>query len=614
MTPVIDFEPLGRRSHCPEGESLLACARQQGIGLASLCGGLGNCGQCKIQIVGGRVSAPTAEEAEFLGPEAIAQGYRLACRTVPASDCRVRIPPESLTTTQRTQVEGEEAALAPDPVIQEAEVVMRPADLESPLADAERLSAALREQHAIAAGRVDLGVLREISPSLRAHHDPDASGWRVRAVTRRGEVIALLPPACVPLGLAVDLGTTKIAAYLVDLASGRTLGAYGLMNPQIAYGEDVVARIGLAEQNEGQRTLLSQLVVAALDEAASQLCARAEAAPSCIVDAVVVGNTAMHHLLLGLPVRQLGLAPYVPAIASALDVRARDLGLHLAAGAYVHLLPNIAGYVGGDHVAMLMASRIEGRSGVVLAIDIGTNTEICLSDEGALTSASCASGPAFEGAHIRHGMRAASGAIERLRLLGEVVEYQTIDGGPPVGLCGSGIVDTLAQLFLAGVLDRQGRMLDHPRVREANGVRQFVLVEESAPSGNGMDVERRREIVFTQQDVRQLQLAKGAMRTGIELLLAAAGRRADEIDTVIIAGAFGSYIDVANAISIGLLPRLPLDRFQQVGNAAGMGAKMALISRTQREAAGALAARVKYLELATHPLFSTTFAQAMLLG
>jgi uncharacterized 2Fe-2S/4Fe-4S cluster protein (DUF4445 family) len=327
-----------------------------------------------------------------------------------------------------------------------------------------------------------------------------------------------------------------------------------------------------------------------------------------------VGNTAMHHLFLGLPVRQLALAPYVPAVASALDVKARDLGLQLAPGAYVHLLPNVAGYVGADHVAMLLATQIADRPGVTLAIDIGTNTEICLANQGVLTSASCASGPAFEGAHIKHGMRAANGAIERLRLVGDKVEYQTIGGAPPMGLCGSGIVDAMAQLFLAGVLDRQGRMLDHPRVREADGVREFVLVDEPTPFDRSISDASRSAIVFTQQDVRQLQLAKGAMRTGIEMLLATSGRKVEEIDSVIIAGAFGTYIDVSSAISIGLFPRLPLERFRQVGNAAGMGAKLALISRTKREAARALASRIGYLELAAHPLFSSTFAQAMLLG
>jgi uncharacterized 2Fe-2S/4Fe-4S cluster protein (DUF4445 family) len=614
MTHFIDFEPVGRRGRCPKDETLLECARLLGVGLTSLCGGIGGCGQCIVQIVDGGVSEPTSEEAESLSPDAIAKGCRLACQTIPLADCRVRVPLESLTSPQRTQVEGEETAVAPDPLAQSYLVTLQPPSLDDLRADAGRLTKALEEQYGLAVTGVDLDVLRQISFRLRAHVDPETGNWRVRAVTREGEVIGLLPPEAAPMGLAIDLGTTKIAAYLVDLTSGRTLGSHGLMNPQIAYGEDVIARITQAEQDEGKRALLRQLVAEAVNEAASELCARVDAEPSCIVDMVVVGNTAMHHLFLGLPVRQLALAPYVPAVASALDVRARDLGLRLAPGAYVHLLPNVAGYIGADHVAMLLATQIEEQRGVVLAIDIGTNTEICLADEGVLTSASCASGPAFEGAHIKHGMRAAIGAIERLRLVEGSIEFQTIGGGPPVGLCGSGIVDAMAQLFLAGILDRNGRMHDHPRVREVDGVREFVLVDEPTLLSGSTGESGRSSIALTQQDVRQLQLAKGAMRTGIEMLLATSGRKVEEIDSVTIAGAFGSYIDIANAIAIGLLPRLPLERFRQVGNAAGMGAKLALVSRTQREAARALASRIGYLELAAHPLFSTTFAQAMLLG
>jgi uncharacterized 2Fe-2S/4Fe-4S cluster protein (DUF4445 family) len=272
------------------------------------------------------------------------------------------------------------------------------------------------------------------------------------------------------------------------------------------------------------------------------------------------------------------------------------------------LLPNIAGYVGADHVAMLLAAGMHQMAGVVLALDIGTNTEVCLANHGRLTSLSCASGPAFEGAHIRHGMRAAAGAIEHLRLVGGQVEYQTIGGEPPAGLCGSGILDALAQLTMAGVVDRRGRMGDHPRVRGEGGDREFVIVREDE-AGNG-----RRAIVITQKDVRELQLAKGAMRTGIQVLLESNGLAEDEIDQVIIAGAFGTYIDVASAIAIGMLPPLPLERFRQVGNAAGMGAKLALISGPQRAEAEALARRVGYIELATVPQFSRTFAQSMFLG
>jgi uncharacterized 2Fe-2S/4Fe-4S cluster protein (DUF4445 family) len=265
--------------------------------------------------------------------------------------------------------------------------------------------------------------------------------------------------------------------------------------------------------------------------------------------------------------------------------------------------------VGADHVAMLLATEVGQAKDVVLALDIGTNTEVCLANLGVMTSVSCASGPAFEGAHIKHGMRAARGAIEHVRLVGDRVEYQTIGGAPPVGVCGSGILDSLAELYRAGIVDVKGRMGDHPRVRAGTegGGREFVLVGEEERAGQGA-------ITITQKDVRELQLAKGAVRAGIQILLDGQGISEEEIDRVIIAGAFGTYIDVSSAVAIGMLPRLPLDRFQQVGNAAGMGAKLALVSRSKRAEAQEIARRVSYIELATEPGFTEVFAQAMNLG
>jgi uncharacterized 2Fe-2S/4Fe-4S cluster protein (DUF4445 family) len=614
MSHFIDFEPVGRRGACPPESTLLDSARLLGVGLASLCGGAGECGGCVVQLLSGEVSEPRPEEINFLLPSELAQGYRLACRTTPRSDCRVRVPLESLTSVQRTQVEGEELAVLPEPVVRAYSVALEPPTLSDLRADAARLTDALREQHGLAVTGLDLAVLREIPNRLREGIDAGLRPWHGQAVLRENEVIGLLPDGARPLGLAVDLGTTKIATYLVDLAAGQTLASRGLMNPQIPYGEDIIARITFAERDETKASLLQDLVVQELNEIASEMCAGSQARPEHIVDAVIVGNTAMHHLLLGLPVRQLARSPYIPAAACALDLKARELGLRFASGCYVHLPAVIAGFVGADHVAMLLATEIESSAGAALAIDIGTNTEICLFDGRQLTSASCASGPAFEGAHIKHGMRAADGAIERLRLTRDGLEYQAIGGAPAVGLCGSGILDALAQLRLAGVLDEHGRMHDHPRVRETEGEREFVLIGESELAGQNAAPRRRRAITFTQKDVRQLQLAKAAMRAGIELLLRTRGRRAEELQRVIIAGAFGSYIDIASAIRVGMLPELPLSRFRQVGNAAGMGAKLMLISRARRSAAQALAGRIGYLELAAHPGFAETFTRAMALA
>ncbi len=601
MTHHIDFEPVGRRGDCPEGDTLLDCARHLGVNLVNLCGGTGGCGRCIVQILDGQVSEPSPGEGEFLAAEKLADGYRLACRAVPLSDCKVRVPPESLSTPQRTQVEGEEVLIAPEPPVETYLVTLAAPSLEDLRADAERLVAALAAQHSVVVRDLDLAVLHDLSSLLRA------GGWQVRAAVRQGEVVALLPPQARALGLAVDLGTTKIAAYLMDLASGETLASEGAMNPQIAYGEDVIARMSYASQSPEQAAQMQQLVVERLNELVAVLCESAGADVAHVLEAVVVGNTAMHHLFLGLATEQLARAPYVAAVSSALDVKARDLGLFLSPGAYVHLLPNIAGYVGADHVAMLLASDMAYAEGVILALDIGTNTEVCLANHGRLTSLSCASGPAFEGAHIKHGMRAAVGAIEHVRIVDGRVEYQTIGDAPPVGLCGSGILDTLAQLYLAGVVDRRGRMQeDHARVRGEKPDREYLLA--AMEDGDAAD------ITFTQKDVRELQLAKGAMRCGVDALLKTNGLSAGDVDAVIIAGAFGTYIDVASAVTIGMFPSMPLDRVRQVGNAAGMGAKLALISRSKRAEAQELARRIGYLELATLPDFAMAFALATYLG
>jgi uncharacterized 2Fe-2S/4Fe-4S cluster protein (DUF4445 family) len=596
MKVRIDFEPVGRRGECSSGESLLECARHLGVDLVSICGGVGTCGRCIVQVVDGEVSEPTPAEGEYLDPNELSEGYRLACQAIPRGACKVRVPPESLTAPQRTQVEGEEISVIPEPPVDSYLLQLPAPSLEDLHADAERLTEALVEQHGVTAGSVDLGVLRQLSPRLRSED------WQVRTMVRDGEVVAVLPQEARSLGLAMDLGTTKIAVYLVDLDSGETLASEGLMNPQIAYGEDVISRMAAVVRDPAKAVQLQTLVIDAVNEAVAQMCGAINAEPAEIVEMVVVGNTAMHHLLVQIPVQQLVTAPYVPAIASALDVKARELGLNIAVGAWVHLLPNIAGYVGSDHVAMLLATELAQAEGVVLALDIGTNTEVCLAGHGRLTSLSCASGPAFEGAHIKHGMRAANGAIEHLRLVDDRIEIQTIGGGPAVGLCGSGILDTLAQLVQAGVVDPRGSLVQHSRVRSDGGIREFVLVEGD---------DDHRAITFTQKDIRELQLAKGAMRTGIEVLLRSHGLGAEEIDQVIIAGAFGTYIDVSSAIAIGMLPRLPLDRFRQVGNAAGMGARLALISRSKRAEAQDLARRVRYIELASDPGFNHTFARAM---
>jgi uncharacterized 2Fe-2S/4Fe-4S cluster protein (DUF4445 family) len=596
----VDFEPIGRRGECSGSGTILDAAQHLGVALISLCGGSGTCGRCKVQVLSGEASPPTSAEKDVLRTDELHRGYRLACQAYPLSPMKIHVPPESLSTPQRTQVESLDVTVQPQAsVAAHALRAVRPT-LGDLRADSDRVLDVLQQQ-AVECDRFDLEVLRQASSRLRAW------AWQARAVVRDTECVALLPTTARLLGLAVDLGTTKVAGYLLDLESGKTVASHGIMNPQIAYGEDVVTRISRTYDTPAEAQHMQELAVGGLSDLAATLATEAGAQPQDIVEAVVVGNTAMHHLCLRLPVAQLALAPYVPAVSRALDIKARDMGLRIAPGAYVHWLPNVAGFVGADHVAMILATGLPQTTGLVLALDIGTNTEVCLANNGQMSSVSCASGPAFEGAHIKHGMRAAPGAIERLRIVHDRIEYQTIDGVAPVGLCGSGILDALAHLYLNGVVDRSGKLGDHPRVRRCEGQREFVLVTEEERGG-------LPAITIGQRDVRELQLAKGAIRTGIQALVDACGRSETEIDQVIIAGAFGSYIDVASAIAIGMLPDLPLQRFRQVGNAAGAGARLALLSRQRRAEAQDIARRVRYIELATVPNFQRIFAESMYLG
>ena len=388
----------------------------------------------------------------------------------------------------------------------------------------------------------------------------------------------------------------------------------GMMNPQIAYGEDVMARISHCIDHDDGLATLQQNIVDQLNRLSRDLCAMATSkqtsggtpyAPSQIVEAVMVGNTAMHHLLLGLPVKQLGFSPYVAAAASPLDVRADDIGLAFSTGALVHLPANIAGFVGADHLAMLLSTDTHKKEGVVVSLDIGTNTEITLMAHGRMISCSTASGPAFEGAHIVHGMRAAEGAIERVRITDGTLAFQTIGEAPPIGICGSGILDAVAQLKLCGAMNQMGGLdADHPLVRKVETGAEVLLADAGA-TANG------RDIVLTRSDINEIQLAKGAMRAGIELLMDAAGVTADDIDEFIIAGAFGTYISIEAAVVIGMFPDIPRERFRQVGNAAGIGAKQILMATTRRGEAADIGKRVEYLELTVNEKFQTEFVKAL---
>jgi uncharacterized 2Fe-2S/4Fe-4S cluster protein (DUF4445 family) len=593
----VDFEPVGRRGNCPSGKSLLDAARELGVGLAVTCDGRGSCHACRVQVVEGHTSPPAESELNFFSKAEIEKGWRLACQCCPLDECKVFIPPESMTTEQRMQVEGIEVSATPQPAVKYYRVNLTPPSLSDLIADADRLIAALNREYNLQCDSIDLSVLLTISPLLRSLN------WECRAAVRGNEVIEISPASTRPVGLAVDMGTTKVAGYLIDLTTGETITRRAEMNPQISYGEDIVSRLTRAVGSPDEAEKLRELAVESVNRLASELTESAGLKAGDILDAVIVGNTAIHHLLLGLPVKQLTTAPYIAAVREAIDVKARDMKLEFARGAYVHIPANIAGYVGADHTADLLAVDALRIKDTVILIDIGTNTEISLIHNGVITSVSCASGPAFEGGHIRYGMRAASGAIERLRMENGKIEFQTVDNTAPNGICGSGVLDGLASFFSNGVIDKGGRMAEgKTTINTESGQREFVISDAG------------RKISLTQGDVRELQLAKSAIRTGIQILLEAGGLTDNDIDRIIIAGAFGTYIDVESAVTTGMLPTLLRERFSQIGNAAGMGAKLALISTEKRAEAKEIARKAHYIELATAPFFMLTFTQACFLG
>ena len=594
MSIPVEFEPAGRSGECRADESLLACAHRLGVRIAAACGGHGRCRSCRVRVISGTFAAEAGEERLFSEEEWLG-GWRRACRGSPSTALRIAVPPRAMLGQQRVQTEGEFAAIAIDPAVRTYPVRVPVPRVGDPRSDADRLLDALEAQQGLRRLSVDAGLLKALPLRLREWEG------QVQAAVAGEEVVALLPAGAAALGLAIDLGTTKIAAYLIELASGRLLASRGALNPQVLQGDDLITRLDRAMTSAEDARGLQRAAAGELERLAQSLCRETERQAEEIVEVVVAGNTAMHHLLLGLPVEGLAKAPYLPVVSAALTLPCREIGLTLGPGTRLHLLPNIAGFVGGDHAAVLTACGADKAQGTRLYMDIGTNTEVSLLAGGRLTSVSCASGPAFEGGHITDGMRAAPGAIERFWLIDGQRQYQTIDGETPAGVCGSGLLDVLAALRAEGLIEPGGRLSPgHPAVRARGEMPCFVLVPEEERGGPP-------ELVLTQRDIRELQLAKAAIRSGIEVLLREAGCVAADLDEVALAGAFGSYFQIESALAIGLLPPVPRDRIRQVGNAAGVGACQALLSRERRLVAQQLARSARYIELAADAGFQELF-------
>ncbi|HOT22900.1 MAG TPA: ASKHA domain-containing protein [Thermoleophilia bacterium] len=586
MTQVF-VEPIGVTVEVPESETLMDALARVGIDVPNVCAGRGTCGKCLIRLGAGELTPPTEVELRKVPEKLRDAGWRLACQARPASS-RVSVEVRETSGRRRILTTSRLHHGRPHPAVTRVTAALDPPALGDARSDLERVQAVL---HGV---EVPYQALLEIPDVLREN------GWRATFTRYGRRLIDVETPeaAGVAYGAAVDIGTSKIIAYLFDLVRGEQIDAEAVENPQMRYGEDVVSRIARATPEA--RPELAAAARAGINQCLGVLYARQGIAPRHLYDVTVVGNTAMHHLALGLPAQGLGAAPYAPAAAEAVTVRGADLGLDMNPEGGVHFPPPIAGFVGSDALAVIAATRLASKRRPSLAIDIGTNTEIALVHDGRVTVTSCASGPAFEGYQITHGMKAVAGAIEKVRIdhEGRPAHLATIGGGQPIGICGSGVVDLLAGLVRSGVVDPSGRMVSHPLVRKGeNGSSEYVLT--SGPVG---------EIVFTQHDVRNLQLAKGAIATGWSLLLQSLGIGVDDLCRVYVAGAFGNYLDLANAQAIDLLPPVPRERVVFVGNAAGVGAQMALIDVRARRRMARLRARITFLELAGNSDFQDAFA------
>jgi len=654
-THKVIFQPNGRAGDVPAGMSVLEAARRMGVEIESICGGHQTCGKCKVLVEAGDFPKfGIRSAADHLTPLGLreqayavkfnfAANARLSCACQLTGDVVIRVPEESQTRKQVVRKgAGVDRPITVDAAVRLYYVELPKPHLKDHRGDWERLAAELTTVHGLADLRVDWPVLRTLQGAL-------ASGNRAVtvAIWQGVEVVQIQPGYHEDLyGVAVDVGTTTVAAHLCHLRTGELLATASCMNPQVPYGEDLMSRVSYAMLNADGTERMHNSMIDSLNGLIGELCATAAILPEAILEMVMVGNTTMHHLLLGINPRELGAAPFSLVTHNAIDLKARDLNLRIALGANVHIPPCEAGHVGADNVGVLVAEAPYGQDQQLLIIDIGTNGEILLGNRAQVLSASSPTGPAFEGAQIAHGMRAAPGAIERVRIdpATLAVQYRIIGNeewlvspeaaavdaldavadpraerrrkraellNPTLraaGICGSGIIEAVAELFLAGMIAANGRFvaLNHPRLRtglgEGGGKAEFVLAWPHETSSG-------QAITIHSDDIRAIQLAKAALYAGAKLLM---NRMAlTTVDRVVLAGGFGSYIDPVHAMVLGLIPDCELAKVTAVGNAAGDGARMMLLDQGKRAEAQWAARWVDYIETAVEPLFQEEFVNAI---
>jgi uncharacterized 2Fe-2S/4Fe-4S cluster protein (DUF4445 family) len=627
MARRVVFTPSGKRGEFAEGLSLLEAARTLGVDLDSVCGGRGICGRCQVDVAEGdfakhaihsgadHVTPSGAVEARYASKRgSFADGRRLGCQAKICGDLVIDVPPESQVHRQVVRKRAETHPIEIDPAVRLYYVEVAEPDMHEPSSDLRRLQQALREQWGLAETHADLATLARLQKTLRAGE------WKVTVALRKGrDIVAIMPGfAERALGVAIDVGSTTIAAHLTDLMSGEVVAAVGAMNPQIRFGEDLMSRVSYVMMNPGGDKELTRVVREAMDALISEAAREADVTRGEILEVTLVGNPIMHHLVLGLDPTELGGAPFALTVDAAYEVRARELGLDVAPGAFVYALPCIAGHVGADTAGVVLAEGPHLKDELTLLVDVGTNAEIVFGNRERLFACSSPTGPAFEGAQISCGQRAAPGAIERVRIDRLTLEpkFKVIGcdlwSDEPgfeaaiatlgvTGVCGSGIIEVIAEMFLAGIVSEDG-VIDGElagrtkRVEQVGRTFAYVL-HEGAP-----------RLLIYQTDVRAIQLAKAALYAGAKLLMERAGAAPERVT---LAGAFGSHIDPLYAMTLGLIPDCDLSKVASAGNAAGTGARIALLNVAARAEIEAVVRRIDKIETAIEPDFQRHFVAAM---
>jgi uncharacterized 2Fe-2S/4Fe-4S cluster protein (DUF4445 family) len=601
----------------PDGPPLVRALWEAGVPVETPCGGFGLCGKCRVRFIDSGLPEPTKEELRHVPAQELRDGWRLACRHRIAGDMQIEVPDESRPTIAQVLTTAVERPVSLEPAIRRLPVQLPAPSTSDERSDLHRLLDALREQHgiALAVEQVPLAVLRQLPQTLRE------AGFCVYAVLfydherpAANRLLAVQPDDTHPLlGIAFDIGTTTLVGYLIDLHNGKQLAHAARLNPQVQYGDDVVSRLSFVYHDPAGLKQMQHAVVRGMNEIIGEICQRIGVETQDIFEVVAVGNTTMLHLLLGVNTNPIAVAPYVPVFTDLLSVEARQIGLRVNPAAMLTTLPCVAGYVGADTVAVALTHLFDPEGETALALDIGTNGEVVLRHQGKYYCTSAAAGPAFEGGRIYQGIRAEAGAIARISLENNGrnphLHVSTVAGAPAKGICGSGLIDAAACLLNMGAVNEAGRFAQEDSEQwwasyliTVGEQKAFRLVAPE-PAGNA------EGIVLTQKDIRQLQLAKGSIRAVMEVLLREAGITWLDVRRLLVAGAFGMYVNLRSAQRIGLLPPLPARRIEAVGNAAGAGAKIALRSVRERKRAEWLARQMKHIVMTGNPQYEEEYVE-----